>query len=87
MNFESALDIYLGARCTLIKSDKTTRCLSCADCTIHYYPLCLHENNTLYFFLRSLLWSIEAYVPMRHYTTAWYASQQYGLRLLSARCR
>ena len=32
---------------------------SCADCTIHYYLLCLHENNTLYIFLRSLLWCIE----------------------------
>jgi hypothetical protein len=46
-------------------------------CTIHYYPLCLHENNTLYIFLRSLLWCTEAHVPMRPCTTARRASQQH----------
>jgi hypothetical protein len=39
-----------------LKKDKATGGPSGADCTIHYYSLCLHENNTLYIFLLSLLW-------------------------------
>lgn len=50
---------------------------TCADCTIYYRLLWCHENNTLYIVLRSLLWCIEAYVPMLHCPTALRASQQH----------
>ena len=72
-------DIYVVQE--QLKENKATGCLSYTDCTIHYYLLCLHENNTLYIFLHSLLWYRDAYVSMRHCIIAWHASQQPCSRL------
>ena len=72
-------DIYVVQE--QLKENKATGCLSYTDCTIHYYLLCLHENNTLYIFHRYLLWCIDAYAPIRHCTTAKHTLQQHCSRL------